>query len=91
MKKAIEAVNEKRIDLQDASDSKKNIGLIESLDAYSEKFGMNIAFMHYAALCGIFPPSYNIVKHWKEHQDVFLDLVKREGNVGIDHFMQALM
>lgn len=47
--------------------------------------------MHYITFCAVFPPKYNIVKHWTKHEDIFIDLVKREGKIGIEHFMQSIM
>ena len=61
------------------------------LDGLTVKYNLTKDFLHFIALCGIFPPSYNICKHWNKHEDVFIDLVKREGKIGIQHFMQALM
>lgn len=47
--------------------------------------------MHYVALCAIFTPNYNICNHWSKHEDIFIDLVGREGNIGMEHFLQALI
>ena len=55
------------------------------------KYKLSKDFMHYVSLCAVFPPTYNICKHWSKHEEVFVDLVGREGNVGIEHFMQALI
>jgi len=42
-------------------------------------------------MCGVFPPSRNIVKHWDVNEDLFLELVKNDGALGLDHFMQSLV
>jgi len=52
---------------------------------------MHADFDHYLALCGLFPPKRNIIKHWATNEDVFLSFVRKQGNVGIEHFMQALV
>lgn len=43
------------------------------------------------ALCGVFPPRRNIVKHWDVNEDLFLQLVRHDGALGLDHFMQSLV
>ena len=48
-------------------------------------------FSYYIALCGVFSPKRNILKNWKHNEKLFLDLVKVEGKIGIEHFMQALV
>jgi len=61
------------------------------LDAGKVEFGIPLDFLHFVALCGLFPPSRNILSNWKKNEDVFLKLVQKEGKIGIDHFMQALV
>lgn len=61
--------------------------LIESADQY----GIPVDFLHYIALVGIFPPSRNILKNWQQNEPLFLNLVKREGKTGRDHFLQSLI
>jgi len=56
-----------------------------------EKYKTKFEFLHFIALSGLFPPSNNIVKNWKKHEEVFICLVKKEGKIGIDHFMQGLI
>jgi len=60
------------------------------IDDASAEFGITDDFSFYVALVGLFPPSRNILKNWAKNQDVFVNLVKQEGKVGRDHFMQAL-
>lgn len=43
------------------------------------------------ALCGLFPPSRNILKNFSTNEDVFINLVKNEGKVGKDHFLQSVI
>lgn len=52
--------------------------------------GISHDFLFYIALVGLFPPSRNILKNWSANQEVFIKLVKDEGMVGRDHFMQSL-
>ena len=59
-------------------------------DAKDEN-GITHDFLFYVALVGVFPPSRNILKNWSKNQDVFVRLVKDEGKIGRDHFMQALV
>ena len=47
--------------------------------------------LHYVALCGIFSPKRNIVKYWDLNEELFLRLVKNDGKLGIDHFMQSVV
>ena len=55
------------------------------------KYNITDEFLHYIALAGVFPPRRNIVKHWETNEQLFLDLVKNDGKLGLDHFMQALV
>jgi hypothetical protein len=48
-------------------------------------------FSHFVALCGLFKPSRNILKHWAANEELFIKLVKQEGKIGIDHFLQSLI
>lgn len=52
---------------------------------------MDVDYLPYIALCGLFPPKRNIIRNWAIHEKLFIDLVKLEGKVGIDHIMQALV
>lgn len=60
-----------------------NIHIINELDALMYKYKLSKDFMHYVGLCAIFPPTYNICNHWSKHEDIFIDLVGREGNIGM--------
>jgi len=60
------------------------------LDDAKDEFGITTDFCFYVALVGLFPPSRNILKNWAKNQETFLSLVKQEGKIGRDHFMQAL-
>jgi translation initiation factor 5 len=74
-----------------AKDKEMNNAVLDKLDSYSDKYGISVDFMHYISFCAVFPPKYNICKHWEKHEDIFIDLVKREGKIGIEHFMQSIM
>lgn len=56
-----------------------------------ERLNVPLEFCHYIALVGLFPPSRNIIKNWKSNENVFLNLVKDEGKIAKDHFLQALV
>lgn len=74
-----------------ASDKEINNSVIDALDKYADKYGITVDFMHYITFCAVFPPTYNICKNWTKHEEIFIDLVKREGKIGIEHFMQSIM
>ena len=65
--------------------------MLALLQEAKEKYNLPTDFLHFIALCGLFPPNRNIIKHWKSNEDVFVELVKQEGKIGIDHFMQSLV
>lgn len=48
-------------------------------------------FDYYICLCALFPPMRNIIKHWNSNQELFLQFVKRQGELGIHHLIQALV
>lgn len=54
-------------------------------------YGLSYDFLHFAALAGLFPPKRNILKNWSTNEDIFVGFVKKEGKIGIEHFMQALV
>lgn len=47
--------------------------------------------LHYVALCGVFSPRRNIVKYWDLNEELFIKLVKIDGKLGLEHFMQSLI
>lgn len=68
-----------------------NDDLRDYLLAHQTKYKIPDEFLHYIALCGVFPPRRNIVKYWDLNEDLFIDLVKKDGKQGLDHFMQSLV
>jgi len=61
--------------------------MLESvLEHGQQDFLLDSDFLHFSALCGLFPPKRNIVKNWSHNEPLFINLVKREGKIGIDHF-----
>mgnify|MGYP000371475084 CR=1 FL=1 len=74
-----------------STDLDNNVKITELLEDASEKYKIPAEFSHYSALCGLFPPSRNIIKHWNNNENVFLHIVKEQGKVGKEHFMQALV
>jgi len=52
-----------------------------------KEFNISDEFSHFVALCGLFQPSRNILKHWEANEELFIKLVKKEGKIGIDHFL----
>jgi hypothetical protein len=49
-------------------------------------YGLKYELLHYVALCGLFHPKRNILKNWNTNQMVFVNFVKSEGRIGIEHF-----
>jgi len=72
-------------------DNLENGKIMNLLTDAQDKYSMDIDYMPYIALCGLFPPSRNILRNWAIHESLFIDLVKLEGKVGIDHIMQAIV
>jgi hypothetical protein len=60
------------------------------IDDAKDEHGITADFAFYVALVGLFPPSRNIIKNWEKNQETFVTLVKQEGKIGRDHFMQAV-
>ena len=90
---AITAISTLLKDKKDAGakDKEINNSVIDALDKYGDKYGITVDFMHYITFCAVFPPTYNICKNWTKHEEIFIELVKREGKIGIEHFMQSIM
>lgn len=76
-----------KLSSEDLSDNAKIISMIEDAKA---DHGISNDFAFYVCLSGLFPPKRNILKNWAANQDVFVHLVKLEGKIGRDHFMQAV-
>lgn len=71
-----------------SKDELKDNEVIQSvLDENKMTYGLNYEFQHYVCLSGLFTTKRNIVKNWKYNQQIFVDLVKAEGKVGVEHFM----
>lgn len=68
-----------------------NEELLTYLQEYKAKFNLVDECLHYIALCGIFSPRRNIVKYWDLNEDLFVSLVKNDGKLGLEHFMQSLV
>jgi hypothetical protein len=51
------------------------------------KYELTSESLHLIALCGVFGPSKNIVKHWDTYEELFLSLVKLDGKLGLEHFI----
>ena len=51
------------------------------------QFQLNITpeYKLYIAMCGIFGPHRNIVKHWDKFEKVFMDLVEQDKEMGKKH------
>lgn len=52
-----------------------NEDIKDFLIAYKNKYKITEEFLHYIALCGVFPPRRNIVKYWDLNEDLFIMLV----------------
>lgn len=44
-------------------------------------------FKYYILMCGLFSPERHIIKSWSAYEEVFLQLVQADGDLGIKHFM----
>lgn len=58
---------------------------------YKMRYQLTDESLHLIALCGVFGPSKNIVKHWDTYEELFLSLVKLDGKLGLEHFMQSVV
>ena len=65
--------------------------VLQHLTQGKVEFNLPVDFLHFVALCSLFPPSRNILKNWEGSESIFLSLVKKEGKIGIDHFMQSVV
>lgn len=65
--------------------------ILQHLTQGKVEFNLPTDFLHFVALSALFPPSRNILKNWQLSEPVFLSLVKKEGKIGIDHFMQSVV
>jgi hypothetical protein len=73
-----------------ADELKDNDVIYDILSDSKPDLGVTHDFLFYIALVGLFPPSRNILKNWSTNQEIFIKLVKDEGLIGRDHFMQSL-
>jgi len=89
--RAVDLLKATKAESKASSEKELNIELMNKLDQLMVSYGLGVDFLHFVALQAIFTTDYNICKHWAEHEDIFIDLVKREGKVGIEHFMQSLI
>jgi len=68
-----------------------NAKVRSALDFAKNEFGMSgdmhADFDYYVSLCGLFSSKRNIIKHWATNEDLFLEFVRKQGNIGIEHFM----
>ncbi len=48
-------------------------------------------FTHCCALVGLFHPKRKILKNWEKNEELFINLVKKEGKIGKEHFMQSVV
>jgi len=72
-------------------DLKDNEIVSDILELGKSTYGLDYAFLHYVALAGLFPPKRNILKNWTHNEEIFLNFVKNEGKIGIEHFLQGLI
>mmetsp|Transcript_4889 Transcript_4889/g.7331 ORF Transcript_4889/g.7331 Transcript_4889/m.7331 type:complete len:303 (+) Transcript_4889:22-930(+) len=74
-----------------SEDLDDNDFVLQLLEEHQQNFKVPQEFMYFIALCGLFPPNRNPVKHWSKNEKVFIELVRQEGKVGKEHFMQAVV
>jgi len=65
--------------------------ITEMLYEGKNKYELPTDFLHFVAFCGLFPVSRNIMKNFSKNEDVFINLVKNEGKIGKDHFLQSII
>ena len=80
-----------RIHKLDDEELTDNVKLMYIWQQGQKEFNLPEEFSHFVALRGLFRPSRNILKHWASNEELFIKLVKKEGKIGIDHFLQSLI
>lgn len=67
--------------------------MLETLTQQKIKYSLTSDWLHFVALCGVFPASTKagIFKNWGKYEDLFIALVQEEGKIGVQHFMQAIV
>jgi len=53
--------------------------------------GFGPEFRYWIIFCGLFGPERNPVKHWREHEPLFLELVRQDGVRGGKQLLQAII
>lgn len=72
-------------------DLKDNEVVSDILELAKSTYGLDYSYLHYIALAGLFPPKRNILKNWSHNEEIFVGFVKKEGKIGIEHFLQGLI
>lgn len=59
--------------------------MLECLTQQKIKYSLTSDWLHFIALCGIFPASTKagIFKNWSKYEDLFIALVQEEGKIGV--------
>ena len=68
-----------------------NEKILAELRLVGTSSGFSAEYRYWVLVCGLFGPERNIVKHWKEHEKAFLELIKQDGKIGIKHCLQAII
>jgi hypothetical protein len=69
----------------------KNAELLEEVKNITVTLSLSNEYRYYILMCGLFTKERNIIKHWTQNEQVFIDLVSTDGKIGIRHLMQAIV
>jgi hypothetical protein len=62
--------------LETKGQAQANEKILAELRLVGASSGFSAEYRYWVLICGLFSPERNIVKHWKEHESAFLDLIR---------------
>jgi hypothetical protein len=65
--------------------------LLEEIKRMGASLGFGPEFRYWIIFCGLFGPDRNPVKHWRDHEALFLELVRQDGVRGGKQLLQAII
>lgn len=65
--------------------------LLEEIKRMGASLGFGPEFRYWIIFCGLFGPERNPVKYWREHEALFLELVRQDGVRGGKQLLQAII
>jgi hypothetical protein len=77
--------------LETKGQAQANEKILAELRLVGASSGFSAEYRYWVLTCGLFSPERNIVKHWKEHEKAFLELIRQDGKIGIKHCLQAII